>query len=185
MRIWKPADGEITFVSRAWQNPPTRGGWTSSLNSCSQSFSAGSHLLTLLLWNAHIVLWDRDQSRVAPPPRDRDTALRLAREKGVLEWQGSMISLYPDFTAIVQEARRKYAGVKAPLRKMGLRYGMLYPARLKVDVDGRSRIFHTLHEAQEFCQQYSKANKQSITLSPQHSQDVPDTGASADLFGTG
>lgn len=68
---------------------------------------------------------------------------------------GARISLYPDFTSMVQEAHRKYIGVKAALCKMGLRYGMLYPARLKVDVDGRSRIFDSPHEAQEFCHQYS------------------------------
>lgn len=38
--------------------------------------------------------------------RDRDTALGMARENGTLSLQGSTIALFPDFTAMVQEARR-------------------------------------------------------------------------------
>lgn len=44
--------------------------------------------------------------------RDRDTILRLAREKGTLHYQGNVISLYPDFTQAVQTARREFLPAK-------------------------------------------------------------------------
>ncbi|KAJ1109237.1 hypothetical protein NDU88_006600 [Pleurodeles waltl] len=67
--------------------------------------------------------------------RDRDAALHLAREKGPLQYQGAAVSLFPDFTPTVQEARRKFSEVQATLRSLGVRYGTLHPAR--TDGDGR------------------------------------------------
>lgn len=118
--------------------------------------------------------------------RDRDTALRMAREKGDTIWQGSKLALFPDFTPMVQEARRKYNGVKATLRNLGLRYGMLYPARLRVDADGQVRVFDTPAAAQTFCQTYKQRNSPNASAEPCTSSP-PRSGstASADLFATG
>lgn len=82
--------------------------------------------------------------------QDRDTILRLAREKGQLQYQGANTSLFPDFTKLVQEARRKYSGVKNTLLKINIKYSMMYPARLRVLVNGRPRIFDSPAEAEQF-----------------------------------
>ncbi|KAJ1113535.1 hypothetical protein NDU88_001777 [Pleurodeles waltl] len=42
----------------------------------------------------------------------RDTVLRLAQEKTPLQFQGSTLAIYLDFTQAVQEVRKKYANVK-------------------------------------------------------------------------
>lgn len=41
----------------------------------------------------------------------------------------------------VQEARRQFAPMKKLLRELNIDYAMLYPARLRVNKQGRSHIF--------------------------------------------
>ncbi|KAJ1097669.1 hypothetical protein NDU88_002786 [Pleurodeles waltl] len=62
-------------------------------------------------------------------------------EMGPIQYHGAKLSFFPDFTLVEQETHCKYTEVKDMQCKLGLRYGMLYPARLKVDVDGRARFF--------------------------------------------
>lgn len=45
--------------------------------------------------------------------RDRDVALRAARNKQKLTYDGNTFSIYPDFTPIVQEDRRSVCGSQA------------------------------------------------------------------------
>lgn len=123
---------------------------------------------------AHRSLGPRPKPGLPPRPiiarllnfLDRDTALRLAMEKGNLKWQGSRLSLFPDFTMMVQEARRKYSGVKATLHNLGLKYGMLYLARLRVEVNGRPRIFDTPTAVQEFCRSIRSSPSRSLNEEP-------------------
>lgn len=98
---------------------------------------------------AHRSLGPRPKPGAPPRPiiakllnyRDRDAALRVAREKQHLTYEGASISLYPDFTAKVQEARRQFSPLKKQLREMELEYAMLYPARLRVNRQERSYLF--------------------------------------------
>lgn len=52
------------------------------------------------------------------------------------------ISIYPDFTQAVQEARKKFNPAKQQLRDLKIEYAMLYPARLKVTEDGKTKIYN-------------------------------------------
>ncbi|KAJ1177672.1 hypothetical protein NDU88_002924 [Pleurodeles waltl] len=61
------------------------------------------------------------------------------------------ISLFPDYTQLVQEACRKFVDAKAALQKYGLRYLMLYPTRLRVKMDCKQFIFNTPADALAFC----------------------------------
>lgn len=73
--------------------------------------------------------------------RDRDAALRAARKKGDLQYQGSRVSLYPDYSAALQKQRSSFLGIKRRLRDKGISYNMVFPAKLRV-VDGdRIQIF--------------------------------------------
>ncbi|KAJ1100145.1 hypothetical protein NDU88_005232 [Pleurodeles waltl] len=68
-----------------------------------------------------------------------------AAEDGQTELAGGQMKLNRELSALklkVQEARRKLIEGKKQLRFMHLEYRMLYPAKLKVDVDG-SQIFFT------------------------------------------
>ncbi|KAJ1097040.1 hypothetical protein NDU88_002169 [Pleurodeles waltl] len=76
--------------------------------------------------------------------RDHDVALCRARELKTLQYEGITISLYLDFTLQVQEGRRQFIAGKKQLRDLHFEYRMLYPAKLRVEVDG-SLLFFTDH----------------------------------------
>ena len=79
--------------------------------------------------------------------RDRDLILQIFRTKGPIQFNGQRITAYPDFTAEVQRKRSSYAAIKASLRDAGLRYALLFPAKLRV-VDGEKvRFFHSAADA--------------------------------------
>ena len=60
--------------------------------------------------------------------RDRDTILKVAREKGPLKFENHTIAIYPDYTRRVQEARKSFLSVKQKLKAMDIKYMLLYPA---------------------------------------------------------
>lgn len=73
--------------------------------------------------------------------KDRDSILRLARQKPNMEIQGARVSIYPDFSAAVQKQRAKYTEVKKRLRALSVIYSMLYPAKLRVVAEGTVHFF--------------------------------------------
>ncbi|KAJ1141401.1 hypothetical protein NDU88_007734 [Pleurodeles waltl] len=82
--------------------------------------------------------------------RDRDTTLRLGSERHPLQLDGNEISIYPNFTMAVLEARKKYTTVKQKMRQANVSYAMLFPARLKIAHKGKSLIFATLQQAKDY-----------------------------------
>lgn len=113
-----------------------------------------------------VFIVERAHRSLAPPPppagrprpiiakilsyRDRDAALRKARELGKLQHDGMDISLYPDFTSQVQEARKKFLDSKKKLRENNISYAMMYPAR--ITDDGKSKIFNEPKAALKYLQ---------------------------------
>lgn len=63
--------------------------------------------------------------------KDKVTLLRKAREAGTMLFNGTRISLYPDFSLELQWGRAEFTGIKRTLQKLKLSYALLYPARLR------------------------------------------------------
>lgn len=90
-----------------------------------------------------------------PPPRtfifhllnfrDRDLVLREARKVPEHRYENAKIMLFPDFSIDTQRLRRTFDHVKAQLRNKGLKYSMLFPARLRV-IDGETTRYFTSPE---------------------------------------
>ena len=78
--------------------------------------------------------------------RDRDTILRVAREKAPLKFENHNITIYPDYTQRVQEMRKSFLEVKQKLRAMEVKYMLLYPAKLRVIYKGQSHFFEKPEE---------------------------------------
>lgn len=77
--------------------------------------------------------------------------LRLARERQQIKVDGITVSVYPDYTTRVARARAGYNTVRQQLRGLeGVRYGILYPARLRITHDNQERVFSTPEEAQAY-----------------------------------
>lgn len=99
----------------------------------------------------------RPRPSASEPPRpyivkllrwsDRQLLLQRATQKKHLAWKGKAFRIYPDFPADVQLKRKEYAEIKDKLRRAGVRYGLLFPARLMVTIDGQKKIYKTPGEA--------------------------------------
>ncbi|KAJ1081880.1 hypothetical protein NDU88_002052 [Pleurodeles waltl] len=59
----------------------------------------------------------------------------------LLNYRDRDAALYPDFTQQVQEALRQFIPAKRQLRELQMNYCMLYPAKLRVVVDGKPMLF--------------------------------------------
>lgn len=86
----------------------------------------------------------------AQSPRQATTAriiVRLAREKRNIQFNGTRVSFYPDFSAAVQKSRSRFSEVKKCLQKLQASYAMLYPAKLHITSRGQTHYFEHTTEA--------------------------------------
>ncbi|KAJ3602119.1 hypothetical protein NHX12_029878 [Muraenolepis orangiensis] len=83
--------------------------------------------------------------------QEKEQVLRLAREKGRLEFQGGQVMIFPDFSAGLSKRRAEFIEVKKLLRgKEVVRYGLVYPARLRVSFQGEENMFDTPQAVKDF-----------------------------------
>lgn len=81
----------------------------------------------------------------------KNLIIREARSKrGKLQYQGTSIAIYDDYTPEVLEQRLNYREVMSELYKLGLKPALWYPARLSVlDKGGGRKILSTVGEAND------------------------------------
>lgn len=85
--------------------------------------------------------------------RDVTMILRKAATLRDLTYRGQKIRIFPDFTPEIAQRRAAFNGARALLRdKPGVRYGLLYPAKLKVTYRGTETMFTDAKEAQKFAE---------------------------------
>ncbi|XP_014339912.2 uncharacterized protein LOC135358183 [Latimeria chalumnae] len=80
----------------------------------------------------------------------KEMVIQRARERGALDWEGSKILIFPDLLRDLQEKRKKFVEVKQQLRDRGVKYGLFYPAILKISMGGKDYSFTTPNEVQDF-----------------------------------
>lgn len=78
--------------------------------------------------------------------RDKERVMNPARVKKDTLFQNHRVMFCPDLSAEVNKQRRQFAEVKRKLRAKGLQYGFIFPARLRVTVNGQSHVFQTSSE---------------------------------------
>lgn len=88
---------------------------------------------------------------------DKQRAMQAARRLGSRQsnqddftQKGPRISFFNDYSAEVVRRRKAFDDTKVQLRKMNVDYALLYPATLKVTVNGMQRRFGTPKEAASF-----------------------------------
>jgi len=110
---------------------------------------------------------DRAHRSLRPKPRQgsRPVIVRFHRyiDKGkVLLWakahrnvayRGHNIKFYEDFSATVAKKRAAFNQMKALLFKKEIRFGMIFPARLRVTFNGVSHTFDSPEQAEQFYEQ--------------------------------
>ncbi|KAG7522442.1 hypothetical protein JOB18_022344 [Solea senegalensis] len=81
--------------------------------------------------------------------RDRQKILRAARRLKEVRYENHRISFYPDLSAETRQLQRQFDGIKAQLRALNIRYGMLYPAHLVIKHNDQRLIFKSVPEAKD------------------------------------
>ncbi|CAM4297548.1 unnamed protein product [Leuciscus chuanchicus] len=91
---------------------------------------------------------------------DRELAFRWARQHEV-KFKGNTLRVYPDLSAALAKKRATFNPVKQDLYQQGIRFRLLYPARLKVMFKGDTcnLIFETPDEANYFYEKQVLAQK--------------------------
>lgn len=79
--------------------------------------------------------------------RDRDELLRAAREADDLIYKNNRILLFPNFSIEAQKLHRSFAVVKAGLCSKGIKYSVLFPAKLRV-IGETIRVFFFFYTSQ-------------------------------------
>ncbi|CAM4663947.1 unnamed protein product [Leuciscus chuanchicus] len=82
--------------------------------------------------------------------RDRETAMTAARKMKEIFYKDHRLSLFPDLSPETRRLQRRFDGVKAKLRALNIRYGMLYPAQLMITHNERRIIFKSDEEAEDY-----------------------------------
>lgn len=79
--------------------------------------------------------------------RDRNEVLRAVRMQGELTHQNNKLLIFLDYSVETQRLRRSFDQVKAAMRTRGIRYSVLFPARLRVQDGETTRFFSSPRDA--------------------------------------
>ncbi|CAL9705083.1 unnamed protein product [Knipowitschia caucasica] len=81
---------------------------------------------------------------------EKETILRLSREKGKLSYDGSVVHIFPDISPEVGRLRASFNQVKPKLRDAGIPYSLYYPAKMTITVKGTRHVFTEPQAVEEF-----------------------------------
>uniref|UniRef100_A0A8C4RX37 L1 transposable element RRM domain-containing protein n=1 Tax=Erpetoichthys calabaricus TaxID=27687 RepID=A0A8C4RX37_ERPCA len=98
---------------------------------------------------AFIVCFEKLQSKL--------NVMSLLKQKQEIIFENKLIRIFPDFSPSTAAKRASFYNIKQRLRKADIRYSLLYPAKLKVEIQGKHYIFTSRKEADK--EKYS-LNKQ-------------------------
>lgn len=131
------------------------------------STASVSKLLRDVLQLDRDVLVDRSHRSLAPRRSDgkpraiiaklhyyQDCVEVLTRTRAPLRLNGDPIAIFPDYTASVAKARAAFTEVRRLLRNCpGVRYGILFPARLRITHKGEEKEFTDAGKAMGYVKQ--------------------------------
>ena len=76
-----------------------------------------------------------------PNALNKERILKAVREKGQVTYKGRPIIITPDFSPETMKARRSWADIQT-LREQKYQPRLLYPAKLSINIDWKTKIFH-------------------------------------------
>ncbi|RXN22092.1 LINE-1 type transposase domain-containing 1 [Labeo rohita] len=82
----------------------------------------------------------------------KETVMRWSKSQKDISYKGHKIKMYEDFSTELARKRVAFNKIKSLLYKQGVRFGMLYPARLRVSYNGVEWIFDSPEAAESFYQ---------------------------------
>lgn len=85
--------------------------------------------------------------------QDKVKAMKAAKTKKKVMCGDQDVMFFPDLTAELHRRRKKFDAVKQQLKSLNIRYGLMFPAKLKVwKEDGHTQEFNTPEDAEKFVQ---------------------------------
>lgn len=81
--------------------------------------------------------------------QQKEATLRWARNHEV-KFRDDKLRFYPDLSATLAKKRRAFNGVKQALFQKGVKFRLIYPARLRVTLGEETLTFESPEDAQEF-----------------------------------
>lgn len=118
---------------------------------------------------AHRTLAAKPQPGARPRPviirlhryQTKDLIIREARKRrGKLQYRGTSIQIFEDYTPEVAEERAKYRAVMAELYNLTCRPALLFPARLQITLEnGTKKRFSSPEEAAIFAANFKKTTR--------------------------
>ena len=136
----------------------------------SSSTASVSKLLRQVLQLDKDVLVDRSHRSLAPRkpggrPRvivaklhyfqDCVEVLNRARSRAPLRYNGETVAIFPDYTARVAKARAAFTEVRKLLHnRQNVRFGILYPARLRITHNGEEKEFTDAEKAMSYVKKH-------------------------------
>ena len=74
--------------------------------------------------------------------QNKERILKAVRGKGQVTYKDRPIRLMQDFSPETLKARKSWVDVKQTLREHKCQSRLLYPAKLKIIIDGEKKVFH-------------------------------------------
>lgn len=90
--------------------------------------------------------------------KDKDKVLQTIRVKGKITYDEREVKFFQDIARETHLKRRKYYEVKQKLKDMDIRYGIIFPAKLRITHAGRERIFESPAEVENFISKIKDTN---------------------------
>ncbi|XP_029311179.1 uncharacterized protein LOC115023950 [Cottoperca gobio] len=126
-----------------------------------------------ILERAHRIGQRRDAN--APPRtlimqflnyKDRMVVTKAARAKQQILFKDQQVRFYPDLAAGVHKRQKMFDNVRQKLRILGIRYGMLLPARLLVTYKDKSHTFENPSAVENFIERIAREEGRNLWLRP-------------------
>ncbi|RVE70636.1 hypothetical protein OJAV_G00066540 [Oryzias javanicus] len=91
--------------------------------------------------------------------KDKLAVVSAARVQKEVRYKEQRVRLYPDLAAGVHQLQKQLDTVREDLRKLGIKHGVIHPAKLLVTYEGKTHAFKTSAEAREFLKKIQKNSK--------------------------
>ncbi|RVE58376.1 hypothetical protein OJAV_G00209010 [Oryzias javanicus] len=93
--------------------------------------------------------------------KDKEMVMKAARAKRQILFKNQQVRFYQDMAAEMHKKLKEFEGARRQLRSLGLRYGMIPPARLILTYKNHTHIFNKAEEAEEFIKKIRSENQQN------------------------
>lgn len=86
----------------------------------------------------------------------KERVLLWAKKNRNVSYQGKPIRIFEDFSTALAKKQASFNKVKSLLYNDGICFGVIYPAHLRMTINGQTHIFDSAEEAERFYQDHRR-----------------------------